>query len=356
MKMTTGPIMLDLDGPELSSEEIELIQHPNTGGIILFSRNFSDLHQLQTLTSQIKQLRKPELLIGVDHEGGRIQRFREGFTRLPSCRVLGELYDKDRRQALSMAESIGWLMASELLAVGVDFSFAPVLDLDSGKSQIIGDRAFHSEADIVTDLAKAYIKGMKNAGMKGVGKHFPGHGWVVEDSHIDVPRDPRRYEDIMMSDLIPFERLVESGISAIMPAHVIYEKIDNKPAGFSRVWLTEILRKKLGFHGMIFSDDISMAGAEIQGTPLARTESALDAGCDMVLICNNRKAVYEVIDNISIEPMSDSRVRVMGMYGKTKYTSMGALQETHEWKEISEKVSQIDRELELDLEDDEYQA
>ncbi|NNE36775.1 MAG: beta-N-acetylhexosaminidase, partial [Gammaproteobacteria bacterium] len=295
--MTTGPIMLDLDGTELSPEEIELIQHPNTGGVILFSRNFSDISQLQALTTKIKTLRKTELLIGVDHEGGRIQRFRQGFTRLPPCRVLGELYDEDRLEAVTMAETTGWLMAIELLAVGVDFSFAPVLDLDREKSQVIGDRAFHHSPDIVTDLARAYIKGMRKAGMEGVGKHFPGHGWVHEDSHIDVPKDPRSYEDIMLSDLIPFERLINAGISAIMPAHVIYEKIDNNPAGFSKIWLTSILREQMGFHGMIFSDDISMAGAVVQGTPLDRTISALEAGCDMVLICNNRKSVYEVLDN-----------------------------------------------------------
>lgn len=348
--------MLDLDGTELLPEEIELIQHPNTGGVILFSRNFSDINQLRALTEHIKKLRKTELLIGVDHEGGRIQRFRHGFTRLPPCRVLGELYDEDRRQAVALAEATGWLLAIELLAMGVDFSFAPVLDLDRNKSQVIGDRAFHHSPDIVIDLAKAYIKGMRKAGMEGVGKHFPGHGWVHEDSHTAVPRDLRSYEDIMLSDLIPFERLINAGISAIMPAHVIYEKIDRYPAGFSKIWLTKILRERLGFHGMIFSDDISMAGAVVQGTPLDRTNAALEAGCDMVLICNNRKAVYEVIDNLPQESMPASHVRKMRMYGKGDKIQMSELKKSRDWKKISSQISCLDREPELDLDDDKYQA
>ncbi len=348
--------MLDLDGTELSPEDIELIQHPNTGGVILFSRNFENIQQLQALTGHIKKLRASEVLIGVDHEGGRIQRFREGFTRLPPCRGCGDLYDRDRRQAVRMAELTGWVMAAELLAVGVDFSFAPVLDMDREKSKVIGDRAFHSSPDVITDLARAYIKGMRKAGMEGVGKHFPGHGWVYEDSHLEVPKDPRSYEDIMLSDLIPFERLINAGIAAIMPAHVIYEKIDIHPAGFSKIWLTKILREQLGFHGMIFSDDISMAGAVVQGTPLDRANAALEAGCDMVLICNNRMAVHEVINDLPQSSMPASRVRVMRMYGKTDNIDISELKNIQEWKELSKQVASLDREPELDLDDDDYQA
>lgn len=354
--MTTGPIMLDIDGTELTPEDIELLKHPDTGGVILFSRNFADIEQLSFLTSQIKKLNKTELIIGVDHEGGRIQRFKDGFTRLPPSRLLGELYEKDRRKAVQLAESTGWLMAVELLAVGVDFSFAPVLDLDRGNSQVIGDRAFHHSADIVAELAKYLIKGMRKAGMEGVGKHFPGHGWVKEDSHLAVPRDPRQYEDMMLSDLIPFERLISAGISAIMPAHVIYEKIDKYPAGFSKIWLTELLRNQMRFHGMIFSDDISMAGAEVLGSPMDRTSAALEAGCDMVLICNNRQAVYEVLDNIKFGPMPASRVRLMRMYGKASNINMLELKKTENWKNISNQVSLLDKEPELDLDDDEYHA
>ena len=354
--MTTGPIMLDIEGTELTPEDIELLKHPDTGGVILFSRNFADIEQLSFLTSQIKKLNKTELIIGVDHEGGRIQRFKDEFTRLPPSRLLGELYEKDRRKAAQLAESTGWLMAAELLAVGVDFSFAPVLDLDRGNSQVIGDRAFHHSADIVAELAKHLIKGMRKAGMEGVGKHFPGHGWVKEDSHVAVPREPRQYEDLMLSDLIPFERLINAGISAIMPAHVIYEKIDKYPAGFSKIWLTELLRNQMGFHGMIFSDDITMAGAEVLGSPMDRTSAALEAGCDMVLICNNRQAVYEVLDNVKFGPMPASRVRLMRMYGKTSNINMLELKRTENWKSISNQVSFLDKEPELDLGDDEYHA
>ena len=354
--MGTGPIMLDLQGTEVSAEEFELLRHPNTGGVILYSRNYIDPVQLQALTRKIREVRQPELLIGVDQEGGRIQRFKEHFTRLPPCRKFGELYEQDRRKALKCAELSAWVMASELLCCGVDFSFAPVLDRDTGKSRVIGDRAFHENPDVIAELAKAYIKGMRTAGMAAVGKHFPGHGHVTEDSHVTVPRDRRTFQDIQLSDLIPFERLISAGIAGIMPAHVIFPEIDDKPAGFSRVWLEQILHKLLGFKGAIFSDDISMAGAEVAGSPLERAEAALIAGCDMILVCNDRTAAIDILENLKNEPRPVARVRIMRMYGKFPEMSLAEIQQQQLWKEAVVQIMEIDDTPELDLDDDELHA
>ena len=257
--------MLDLRGTVMEADEREMLGHPLVGGVILFSRNYEDLEQLQALTRNIHNIRTPRLLIAVDHEGGRVQRFRQGFSALPACGCLGQEYDADRKYGLDCADKAGWLMAAELLSVGVDFSFAPVLDLNQQVSEVIGDRAFHSDVEAITTLAKSYIRGMKRAGMAAVGKHFPGHGSVKEDSHHAIPIDRRRFEDIAMLDMLPFERLARSHLQGIMPAHVVFEKVDKLPAGFSSFWLQRVLREQLGFQGAIFSDDISMAGAEAMG-------------------------------------------------------------------------------------------
>lgn len=351
--MSLGPVMLDLRGTELNQDEAELLRHPLVGGVILFSRNYEEPGQLLELTGQIRQTRQPPLLIAVDHEGGHVQRFRHRFTRIPAAGLFGQLYDTDKKIAIEYATKAGWLLASELLSVGVDFSFAPVLDIDTGRSKVIGDRAFHRNVDVLTALARAYTKGMKSAGMAGVGKHFPGHGHVSEDSHETVPVDNRSYEDIMMKDVVPFERLISSGIEGIMPAHVIYATVDDKPAGFSEIWLKQVLRKQLGFHGAIFSDDINMAGAGTAGNYADRASAALAAGCDMVLVCNNRPAAIAVLDSLQIEPDPLTQVRLMRMRSNNIQHSFADLQQYRYWQQTSAEIAGLEKAPELDLDDDE---
>ena len=272
--MTLGPVMLDVRGTELSAEEREMLRHPLVGGVILFSRNFESPTQLSTLTQTIHALRQPPLLIAVDHEGGRVQRFREGFTRIPPMRRLGEVWDHHPQQARKLAQQVGYVLAAELRASGVDFSFTPVLDLDYGESQAIGDRAFHRAPQAIAELAHHLMLGLKEAGMAAVGKHFPGHGFVAADSHLAIPVDERDLAEIQLFDLDPFRKMTHFGLAAIMPAHVIYPKIDAQPAGFSSRWLKDILRDELGFDGVIFSDDLSMEAAKVGGDVVARGQAA----------------------------------------------------------------------------------
>ncbi|MCW8927501.1 MAG: beta-N-acetylhexosaminidase, partial [Gammaproteobacteria bacterium] len=296
--MSLGPVMVDLRGTVLEENEREILTHPLVGGIILFSRNYKDPQQLASLIADIHALRTPPLLVAVDHEGGRVQRFRQGFTRLPAARRFGEIHEHDSRRARQLAEQAGWVMASELRAVGVDFSFAPVLDLDYGISEVIGDRAFHRRPQVVAELASAMMLGMQRAGMAATGKHFPGHGAVEADSHEAIPVDRREVEAILHEDVVPYERMIANGMAAVMPAHVIYSEVDEQPAGFSSFWLREVLRKRLGFQGIIFSDDLNMEGASVAGDYVARARAALDAGCDMVLICNNPEAARSILDGL----------------------------------------------------------
>ncbi|WP_353573282.1 beta-N-acetylhexosaminidase [Candidatus Albibeggiatoa sp. nov. BB20] len=319
--MTLGPLMIDLEGLTLTAEEQQLLKHPLVGGVILFSRNYESPQQLIELTSQISQIRQPPLLISVDHEGGRVQRFRDQFSALPAMAQLGKHYEHAPRQAIQWTEQIGWLLAIELRAAGVDFSFTPVLDIDVldcagvSLSNVIGNRAFHSDPQIVVTLAQALIKGLKKAGMGSVGKHFPGHGSVAADSHHEIPIDSRSLKEIQ-TDLYPFKRLIQSGLSAIMPAHVIYNQVDEQPAGFSHYWMQTVLRQHLRFQGVIFSDDLTMEGASVIGDISARVHCALQSGCDMVLICNDRPAVLQVIEqcrDVTLAPVSQARlIRLRG--------------------------------------------
>jgi len=287
-------LMLDIGGTELTAEDRELLAHPGTGGLIFFSRNFESREQIAALVKAIRAVR-PEMLVAVDQEGGRVQRFRDGFTRLPPMRKLGERFDQDPKQAGAQAYQLGALMASELVACDIDISFAPVLDLDFGQSSVIGDRSFHTQAQAVTTLAGAFIDGMRAAGMAATGKHFPGHGFVQADSHLELPVDTRSLDEISAADLVPFQQLA-GRLAGIMPAHVVYQQVDAQPAGFSRFWLQTVLRQQLGFSGVIFSDDLAMAGAAMAGSYAQRAEAALSAGCDMVLVCNDRAGAVEVLE------------------------------------------------------------
>jgi beta-N-acetylhexosaminidase len=307
--MLHGPVMVDLVGTELTADDHELLLHPATGGVILFSRNFSSPQQLYRLTREIHELRSPHLLIAVDQEGGRVQRFREGFTRLPPAARYWQCAAGDERIARHAAHELGWLMAAELRAAGVDFSFAPVVDLNRGLSSVIGDRAFADDPDLVGRLAGAWMLGAREAGMVGVGKHFPGHGGVVADSHTELPVDERTLDDLAVADLRPFARLIDNGLEGVMPAHVIFSACDREPAGFSRYWLQDILRGRLRFQGVIFSDDLSMAAAQHAGCYADRAHAALEAGCDMVLVCNNPDGAREVLDALRgyQDPVAQSR-------------------------------------------------
>ena len=289
-----GPVILDVEGIALTAEECELLQHPNVGGVILFSRNFSDKSQLLGLVKSIRALRN-SLLIAVDQEGGRVQRFLKGFTELLPLSHFGWRYQQSPTQALSETEKAGFIMASEIKAMDIDISFAPVLDLNWGVSQIIGTRSFHKDPNIVVALAKAYIRGMKKAGMLPTGKHFPGHGAVVVDSHVALPKDDRDFDSILQFDLIPYIELAQE-LGGVMIAHIVYPAVDNELAGFSSFWLQKILREYIKFQGTIFSDDLTMAGAKIGGNLIERARKALAAGCDMILVCNNRKGAIQVLE------------------------------------------------------------
>jgi beta-N-acetylhexosaminidase len=308
--------MLDVEGCELTPADRERLLHPLTGGVILFSRNFADCAQLGALTAQIRGLRSPPLLLAVDHEGGRVQRFREGFTAIPAMRMLGELWDRDTAAAAAEAARLGEILARELRAHALDFSFTPVLDLDFGSSSVIGDRALHGNPNAVAHLASCLRRGLRAGGCAAVGKHFPGHGFVVADSHVDIPVDERPLAALLADDLIPFANLAREGLEAVMPAHVVYPQVDAQPAGFSRVWLQDILRGRLGFDGMIFSDDLGMAGAHAAGDIVARAEAAITAGCDMVLTCNDTAAADALLSRWRAPELPELARRTAAMEGR----------------------------------------
>lgn len=326
VSLPLGPLMLDLSGPRLTDEERELLQHPLVGGVILFKRNFESIAVLQELTFQIHSLRHPPLLIAIDHEGGRVQRFRHGFTVLPPMRALGVLWDAEPARAIAAAEAAGYVLAAELRACGIDLSFTPVLDLDHGTSEIIGNRAFHGDPEAVTVLAGALIAGLRRAGMANVGKHFPGHGFVAADSHVAIPVDSRPVS-ALYPDLAPYRAHRKMDLAAVMPAHVIYESLDPQPAGFSSYWLRYVLRGELGFEGVIFSDDLSMEGASVAGGFVERADAALDAGCDMVLVCNNPDAARRLLRDWRPRHDSVSAQRLERLLPAAPASSLEALQD-----------------------------
>lgn len=314
--MPLGPVVLDPIGTTLNEEDRRRMLHPACGGVILFARNFASAAQLLALTEEIHALREPALLIGVDHEGGRVQRFQESFTTLPPMRALGSLWDRNRELGRETARATGYIIAAELAAHGLDFSFTPVLDLDYGISAVIGDRALHFDPIAVGALAAALIRGLSDGGMAAVGKHFPGHGFVAADSHLAIPVDERPLQEILRKDLAPYGPAIAAGLAGVMPAHVVYPKVDREPAGFSRVWLQDLLRGKLGFEGVVFSDDLSMAGASGAGDHVARARAALQAGCDMVLVCNDPAAADGLLPALLGQaPVSAGRLERMRRRG-----------------------------------------
>lgn len=312
--MSLGPLMLDLESTELSAAERERLCHPAVGGVILFARNVQSLPQVQDLLASIRAVR-PELILALDQEGGRVQRIRQGVTALPALGTLGKWFDEAPVAALQAAKEWGWLMASEMLALGFDISFAPVLDLNVGRSKVVGDRAFHGRPQAVVALGRAYIDGMHEAGMAATGKHFPGHGWVEADSHHAIPVDERPLEIIREQDLQTFRQLAQQ-LDAVMPAHVIYQQVDARPAGFSSFWLQQMLRSELHFEGVIFSDDLTMEGASVAGDYGQRAQAALDAGCDMVLVCNNPAGALAVIDHLERHPVAINQQRLQRMQAR----------------------------------------
>jgi beta-N-acetylhexosaminidase len=339
--MSLGPVMLDVVGTELTADDVRRLQHPLVGGVILFKRNFINNSQLKALTASIHEVRTPPLLIAVDHEGGRVQRFREGFTKIPAMREFGKIWDNHPKKAKQLATEAGWILAAELRAHGIDFSFTPVLDMDYGDSLVIGDRAFHLKPQAINDLAFALMQGLKKGGMAAVGKHFPGHGFVVADSHVSMPVDDREFDQIAQHDMQPFKMMIDDGIQAIMPAHVIYPKVDDKPAGFSARWLQKILRERLGFNGVIFSDDLSMEAATAGGDVTTRALAALSAGCDMVLLCNQPAMQDELLANLTWSISAQSIARLARMHGQKHPPSLDALHENAEFVQAVHQVGQV---------------
>jgi beta-N-acetylhexosaminidase len=317
--------MVDVAGTALDAEEREMLRHPLVGSVILFTRNYADPLQLAALVAEIHSLRSPALIVGVDHEGGRVQRFRPGFSVLPSARRIGHEYDADPKAGLALARELGWLMAAELRGVGVDLSFAPCVDLDYGVSEVIGDRAFHSRPAAVGELAVAYMHGMRDAGMIATAKHFPGHGAVVADSHHAVPVDRRALEDLE-PDLAPYRLLIANGIAGIMVAHVVFPEVDSLPASVSRRWVRGVLREDMRFQGVVFTDDLSMQGAAAAGDVVTRARLALDAGCDVLPVCNQRASVIALLDGLKEKPDPTSSLRLVRLRGRgaADYTALRA--------------------------------
>lgn len=347
--MTLGPLMVDVAGTELSAEDIEILRHPLVGGVILFTRNYRDPAQLTALVASMHAARSPAVIVAVDHEGGRVQRFRSDFSRLPPLRRIGHEFDLDPKAGLELARRMGWLMAAELRACGVDLSFAPCVDLDYGVSEVIGDRAFHSKAPAVSQLASAYMHGMRDAGMAATAKHFPGHGAVVADTHTSVGVDRRPFVDLD-DDLMPYRRLIANGLPGVLASHVLFPDVDqNAVASVSPRWIKNVLRGELGFKGAVFTDDMSMAGAAVAGDIVERSHRALDAGSDMVLICNSRPSVVTVLDQLKAEPSAVSAARLVRMRGRDGMPRETLMAST-EWQQCRESLARCSAAPPLKLE------
>ncbi len=336
--MSLGPVMLDIEGLSLSPADRDLLREPAVGGVILFTRNYESVEQVTDLVAEIRALRSPPLLVAVDHEGGRVQRFREGFTQIPPMRRIGREFDRDPGAGLQAAREAGWLIASELRAAGIDLCFAPCVDLDWGVSEIIGNRAFHRNPGVVADLANAFSRGLRSAGMAAVAKHFPGHGAVLADSHLKLPVDRREY-GLILDDMRPYAKLVSnSAIAGVMLAHIVYEQIDAQPAGFSAYWIQRELRERLGFGGAVFCDDLSMHATREFGTMAERARLALDAGCDMILVCNDREAAHDAVEALGAWSNPLSLVRLARLHG-TGHPLRETLRASEEWQAINERFS-----------------
>lgn len=336
-KETRGALMLDVTGFELTDMEQQLLARPAVGGVILFSRNYQSKTQLSGLIAGIRQCNN-SLLIAVDQEGGRVQRFRDGFLRLPALFNIGEFAKTDLKMGCMIARSSGWAMASELRAVGIDFSFAPVLDLFSVNSSVIGDRGFSDDPRMVVTLATEYIQGMHEAGMAATGKHFPGHGTVAADSHMELPVDTRTFDQIRKKDLEVFAQMTGI-VDAMMPAHILYSKVDSLSAGFSTYWLQQVLRKDLNFNGIIFSDDLTMLATESSGEIEQRAELALDAGCEMILVCNNTNSAIRVADFLEAEGLGKNE-RLQQMVGR-EFCELNNLYKSDRWQKESEIITEF---------------
>ncbi|MFI9655169.1 beta-N-acetylhexosaminidase [Guyparkeria sp. GHLCS8-2] len=337
-----GPLMIDLAGPEITPADRRRLQHPSTGGVILFARHFESRAQLAELIAEIRALRRPHLLIAVDQEGGRVQRFKgDGFVALPAMGRLGDLFDEDRQAGLEAARSLGWLMAVQLREVGVDLSFAPVLDLDRGISGVIGDRAFDARPEAVIALVIAWTGGMQDAGMAAVGKHYPGHGAVAADSHIAYPVDPRSLASIEKTDLRPFRAMADRLIPGLMVSHVVYPEVDARPAGFSPIWVREMLRQQWGYEGAVFSDDLTMAAASAVGEIEERVEQCLAAGVDMALICNHPELVDRVQKSLAFAPSPQREARLARMFGHGPVPSEGRLARSPRYAEALRWIERL---------------
>src|SRR5688500_3113227 len=331
VRLPPGPVVADVVGLTLTDEDRERLRHPAAGAVILFTRNYANPEQLKSLVEEIEKLREPALPVCVDHEGGRVQRFRDGFSSIPPMRELGRLWDRDRELAKETARAAAYIIGAELGAHGVDFSFAPVLDLDYGASSVIGDRALHFDPNAVGALGAALVRGFTEAGMAAVAKHFPGHGFAEADSHVALPRDERAPAEIFRKDVLPYRSAIEAGLAGIMPAHVVYAQADPEPAGYSRYWLQEVLRDRLGFDGMIFSDDLSMEGASVAGGVPERARAALAAGCDMVLLCNDPAGQQVLLDSLGDTPLAHpQRVERMRKKGGRDLRKSVAYRESQE--------------------------
>jgi len=339
--MSLGPLMIDLEGLEVSAAEQELLRHPLVGGVILFTRNYQDPPQLSQLVSAIHAARSPPLIVAVDQEGGRVQRFRAGFTRLPPARRIGHEFDLEARAGVHLARSTGWLMAAELRAHGVDISFAPCVDLDLKVSEVIGERAFHADPQAVSQLAMAWMQGMREGGMAATAKHYPGHGAVAADSHLTLPVDRRALADLA-PDLTPYRRLIANGLPAVMVAHVLFPGVDPAPASLSARWIRDVLRGELRFQGVVFSDDLSMGGAAAAyGDVVTRARQALSAGCDMLPVCNNRASVTELLGRLDIEPQPASSLRLVRLRGRSGAAGRAELEASPAWQNARDLLARV---------------